>query len=159
MSSRQGHGEPNPTWLPVGHKVVRRLAARIGGQPAGTWGEVFGVPMTAHFLGGCVIGASPASGVVDPWHRAFGHPGLHIVDGSAVPANPGVNPALTITALAERAFSHWPNRGDADPRPPLGEATTAVADVAVVAPRWPVVPVGSPGELRLVAPGAPRRAR
>jgi cholesterol oxidase len=115
--------------------------------------------MTAHFLGGCVIGASPASGVVDPWHRAFGHPGLHIVDGSAVPANPGVNPALTITALAERAFSHWPNRGDADPRPPLGEATTAVADVAVVAPRWPAVPVGSPGELRLVAPGAPRRAR
>jgi cholesterol oxidase len=131
--------------------VVRRLAAKTGGEPAGTWGEIFGVPTTAHFLGGCVLGASPALGVVDPWHRVFGYKGLHIVDGSAVPANPGVNPALTITALAERAFSHWPNRGETDPRPPLGDdgAGTAIADVPVVAPRRAVVPPGAPGQLRL----------
>jgi cholesterol oxidase len=152
LSSRQGHGEPNPGWLPIGHEVVRRLAAQIRGEPSGTWGEVFGVPMTAHFLGGCAIGATPTEGVVDPWHRVFGYEGLHIVDGSAVPANPGVNPALTITALAERAFSHWPNRGEADARPPVGTggSTAAIADVAVVAPRWPVVPTGAAGALRFV---------
>ena len=151
LSSRPGHGVPNPRWLPIGHDVARRLAATIDGEPAGTWGEIFGVPMTAHFLGGCVIGASPSEGVVDPWHRAYGYDGLHILDGSAVPANPGVNPALTITALAERAISHWPNRGEPDPRPPLGEAGRGVdvGDVAVIAPRSPVVPAGAPGELRL----------
>jgi cholesterol oxidase len=150
MSSRQGHGAANPSWLPIGHDVVRRLAAKIGGRPSGTWGEIFGVPMTAHFLGGCAIGASPSEGVVDPWHRVFGYEGLHIVDGSAVPANPGVNPALTITSLAERAFSYWPNRGEVDARPPLGdgEPAAAIANVRVVAPRWPVVPAGAVGELR-----------
>lgn len=149
LSSRQGHGRPNPTWLPLGHEVARRLAAEIEGAAAGTWGEIFGMPMTAHFLGGCAIGASPAEGVVDPWHRVFGYPGLHIVDGSAVPANPGVNPALTITALAERAFSHWPNAGWPDPRPPLGEARMPMPDVPVVMPARPAVPAGAPGELRL----------
>jgi cholesterol oxidase len=148
LSSRQGHGQPNPSWLPVGHEVVRRLATQMGGEPAGTWGEIFGVPMTAHFLGGCVMGASPAEGVVDPWHRAYGYQGLHIVDGSAVPANPGVNPALTITALAERAFSHWPNRGEADPRPAPGELGRRVDDIDVIEPRAPAVPRGAPGELR-----------
>jgi cholesterol oxidase len=147
LTSRQGYGEPNPTWLPIGHEVVRLLAARIGGRPAGTWGEIFKMPMTAHFLGGCVIGASAEEGVVDPWHRAFGYPGLHIVDGSAVPANPGANPALTITAMAERALAYWPNRGERDPRPPLGSPYERVAPVA---PREPAVPAGAPGELRLV---------
>jgi cholesterol oxidase len=148
LKTRPGHGRPNPTWLPVGHDVVRRLASRIGGNPSGTWGEVFGVPMTAHFLGGCAIGASVSDGVVDQWHRVFGYPGLHIVDGSAVPANPGVNPALTITALAERAFAFWPNRGGPDPRPPLGQPVP-VPGPGVVVPRWPVVPAGAAGELRL----------
>ncbi|MGH9106090.1 MAG: GMC family oxidoreductase, partial [Acidimicrobiales bacterium] len=157
LASRQGHGQPNPAWLPVGHEVVARLAAHIGGEPAGTWGEIFGVPMTAHFLGGCVIGTSATEGVVDPWHRAYGYEGLHVVDGSAVPANPGVNPALTITALAERAFAHWPNRGEPDPRPPLRQPLAAlgpaVAGVEVVAPKWPVVPAGARGELRLPSEG------
>jgi cholesterol oxidase len=148
LVSRQGHGQPNPTWLPIGHEIARRLARRTGGRPAGTWGETFGMPMTAHFLGGCAIGASVRQGVIDPWHRVFSYPGLHVVDGSAVPANPGVNPALTITALAERAFSYWPNNGEPDPRPPLG-ATRVVPEVAVVQPRYPVVPAGAPGELRL----------
>lgn len=119
LSSRQGHGAPNPTWLPVAGEVARRIAARIGGHPGGTVTEIVNVPMTAHFIGGCPIGASAATGVVDPYHRAFGHSGLHVVDGSTVCANPGVNPSLTITAQAERAMAFWPNRGGDDPRPPL----------------------------------------
>ena len=150
LKSRQGHGEPNPTWLPVGHEVVRRLAAKMGGRPAGTWGEIFGMPMTAHFLGGCVIGGSNAEGVVDPWHRVYGYPGLHVMDGSALPANPGVNPALTITALTERAISFWPNKGEPDPRPPpAGSGHGELSAVQVVPPKWPVVPRGASGELRL----------
>jgi len=86
--------------------------------------------MTAHFIGGCVIGDSPENGVVDPYHRVFGHPGLHVVDGSAVSANLGVNPSLTITAQAERAMALWPNRGDLDPRPPLGAPYRRLAPVA-----------------------------
>ena len=164
LTTRQGHGRPNPTWLPIGHDVARRLAAKIGGGPSGTWGEIFGVPMTAHFLGGCAIGASAAEGVIDQWHRVFGYPGLHVVDGSAMPANPGVNPSLTITALAERAFAYWPNRGGTDPRPaPVpGRTATPPASPArtppgptparpgPVFPRRPIVPAGAPGELRAV---------
>jgi len=71
-------------------------------------GDVFDVPMTAHFLGGCAISDDPATGGVDPYHRVHGHPGISVVDGSAVSANLGVNPSPTITAQAERAFSLWP---------------------------------------------------
>ncbi|MGH8792342.1 MAG: FAD-dependent oxidoreductase [Stackebrandtia sp.] len=115
-----GHGEPNPTWLPIGHEVARRLAAETGGMAGGTWLDLVNIPTTAHFIGGCVIGATPDEGVVDPYHRVFGHPGLHIVDGSSISANLGVNPSLTIAAQAERAMSLWPDQGDLDPRPPLG---------------------------------------
>lgn len=73
--------------------------------------------MTAHVLGGCTIGDSPGTGVIDPYHRVYGHPGLHVVDGSAISANLGVNPSLTITAQAERAMSLWPEGTDADNRP------------------------------------------
>jgi cholesterol oxidase len=102
--------------------------------------------MTAHFLGGCTIGDGPTTGVIDPYHRAYGHPGLHIADGSAVSANPGVNPSLTITAQAERAMSFWPNKGDEDPRPPLGAAYRRLKPVA---PRTPAVPPAAPAALRL----------
>jgi cholesterol oxidase len=84
--------------------------------------------------------------VVDGYQRAFGHPGLHVVDGSTVSANLGVNPSLTITAQAERAMSFWPNRGDPDPRPPLG---SPYRRVAAVPPRAPAVPAHAPGALRL----------
>lgn len=123
MTSAQGHGEPNPSYLPQAHAAATAIAARVeqeGGVSAsarGSWPEVFGIPLTAHFLGGAVISASPAEGVIDAYHRVWGHPGLHVVDGAAVPANPGVNPSLTITALAERALSYWPRRGDEDGRP------------------------------------------
>ncbi|HEX3542239.1 MAG TPA: GMC family oxidoreductase [Acidimicrobiales bacterium] len=151
LTSRQGHGEPNPTWIPVGHEVARRIARRIGGFPGGGWNDVFNIPMTAHFLGGAVIGDSPETGVIDPYHRVYGHRGLHVVDGAAVSANLGVNPSLTITAQAERAMSLWPNRGDADPRPDLGEPYQRLAPIF---PQKPVVPSGAPAELRL-KPRAP----
>ncbi len=146
LTTSPGHGDPNPTWIPAGHEAVRRIAAQIGGFPGGTVGDIFNVPMTAHILGGAIIGDSPATGVVDAYHRVFGYPGLHVIDGSAVPANLGVNPSLTITALAERATSQWPNKGDADQRPPVGEQYRRIAPIA---PRSPAVPAHAPGALQL----------
>ena len=84
--------------------------------------------------------------VVDPYQRAFGYPGLHVMDGSVMPANPGVNPSLMITALAERAMSVWPNKGEADPRPPLGSGYNRLKPIM---PHKPMVPAGAPAELRL----------
>jgi cholesterol oxidase len=149
LTSRQGHGEPNPTWIPAGHEALRRIARRIGGVALGGWNDLFNIPMTAHILGGAVIGDSPDSGVIDPYQRVFGHPGLHVMDGSAVSANLGVNPALTITAQAERAAAFWPNRGEPDPRPPLGSPYRRIDPVA---PAAPVVPASAPGALRLSRP-------
>jgi cholesterol oxidase len=151
LTSRQGHGEPNPTWIPAGHEAIRRIARRLGertglrAEAGGTVGDLFDVPMTAHFIGGCVIGRDAADGVIDPYHRVHGYPGLHVVDGSAISANLGVNPALTITAQAERAFSLWPNAGDPDSRPAPGSAYQRVSPVT---PRRPAVPAGAPAALR-----------
>jgi cholesterol oxidase len=106
LDTGAGDGPPNPTYIPLGHEVARSFARKVDGQAKSSVFEVlFDVPTTAHILGGAVIGAGPDQGVVDVDHQAFGHPGLYIVDGSAVPANLGVNPSLTITALAERAMS------------------------------------------------------
>jgi cholesterol oxidase len=117
------------------------------------------VPVTGHFLGGAVISETPETGVVDPYHRLHGHPGVHVVDGSTIPANLGVNPSLTITALAERAMSLWPNHGEPDPRPAPGAPYRRVEPVA---PHHPVVPADAPGALRTTTDlpipslGAPR---
>lgn len=146
LTSKQGHGAPNPSFIAEGHEAVQRMAHHMGGTAGGTIGEPFDVPMTAHFMGGCTIGDSPETGVVDPYQRLYGHPGLHVVDGSTVTANLGVNPSLTITAQAERALAMWPNRGEADTRPPLGSAYRRVEPVA---PKNPVVPVDAPAALRL----------
>jgi cholesterol oxidase len=108
LISRPGHGEPNPTFIPAAYQASQLAAQHIGGTAGSTWGELFGVPLTAHFLGGCPMGATADDGVIDAHHRVHGYPGLFVVDGSAVSANLGVNPALTITALAERAFGLWP---------------------------------------------------
>jgi cholesterol oxidase len=134
LTSRHGHGEPNPTWIPAGNEAVRRMAAVMGGEPGGSWLDLTGSPVTAHFLGGVTIGADAEHGVVDGWHRVFGHPGLHVVDGSTVSANVGANPSLTITAQAERAMAFWPVRGEPDPRPPLGAPYTPVPPVAAALP-------------------------
>ncbi|GAA4201425.1 FAD-dependent oxidoreductase [Actinocatenispora rupis] len=146
LTTTQGYGEPNPAWIPAGNEAVRRLAEEIDGDAGGTWGEIANIPITAHILGGCPIADSPDRGVLDGYQRVHGHPGLHVLDGAAVSANLGVNPSLTITAQAERALAYWPNHGDADPRPPLGEP---YRQVVAVAPRSPVVPAGAPGALRL----------
>ncbi len=121
VTSRQGHGQANPAWIPAANDAARRTAEKIDGFAGGSWGDLADIPMTAHFMGGATIGADADTGVVDGWHRAFGHPGLHVVDGAAVTANLGVNPSLTITAQAERAMAFWPNKGAPDPRPALGE--------------------------------------
>lgn len=132
LTSSQGHGEPNPTYIPEGNAAVRVKAAQLAALTGlKTWagssiGEVFDVPMTAHFLGGAVISDSPDTGVVDAYQRVWGYPGLHVVDGAAVSANLGVNPSLTITAQAERAMALWPARGDRDERPAQGEPYRAV---------------------------------
>jgi cholesterol oxidase len=149
LTSRPGPGEPVPTWIPGGHEVVRRIAGIIGGDPGGALTDLVNIPMTAHFLGGCAIGATPEEGVVDPYHRVHGYAGLSVVDGSAVSANLGVNPSLTITAQAERALALWPNKGEADPRPAPGRPYRPVAPVA---PLRPVVPSSAPAALRLPFP-------
>ncbi|WP_405137705.1 GMC oxidoreductase [Nocardia sp. NBC_01388] len=146
LTSKQGHGEPNPTWIPAGNEVTRAVADKIGGVAGGSWGEVFNIPLTAHFLGGAVIGADRDSGVIDPYHRVYGYPTLSVVDGAAVSANLGVNPSLTITAQAERAAAMWPNKGEVDTRPEPGSAYERIAPVA---PNQPVVPVGAPAALML----------
>ncbi|MGF7238028.1 MAG: GMC family oxidoreductase N-terminal domain-containing protein [Frankia sp.] len=146
LTSRPGHGEPNPTWIPIGNEATRRIAARMGGFAGGSWTEIFNIPLTAHILGGCPIGSTPEDGVVDPYQRVFGYEGLHVSDGAAVTANLGVNPSLTITAQAERAMAFWPNRGEADPRPPLGAAYRRIDPVA---PRAPAVPGGAPAAYRV----------
>jgi cholesterol oxidase len=137
LTTTQGHGAPNPTWIPAGNEAVRLLAEEIDGVPGGAWTEVFNMPVTAHILGGAAIGADPSTGVIDAYHRVFGHPGLHVVDGAAVSANLGVNPALTITAQAERAMALWPNKGDPDPRPALGSRYQRLARVPPHNPAFP----------------------
>jgi cholesterol oxidase len=146
LSSKQGHGQPNPTFIRAGYEANQLVAEEIGGLPGSTWNEMLEVPLTAHFIGGCAIGSDRGSGVVDGYHRVFGCPGLHIVDGSTVSANLGVNPSLTITAQAERAFAFWPNRGEPDPRPAPGSAYQRISRVP---PRSPAVPAGAPAALRL----------
>ncbi len=142
----EGHGESTPTYIRQGHEATRLLAQAVGARPRGSWPELVDIPITAHILGGAPIGDSIENGVIDPWHRVYGHPGLHVTDGSAVAANLGVNPSLTITAQAERAMSFWPNKGQDDPRPAVGADYTRVAPIE---PKSPIVPADAPGALRL----------
>ncbi|MEE6271289.1 GMC family oxidoreductase [Streptomyces diastatochromogenes] len=146
LTARQGHGAPNPNQIPEATEAATLLAQEINGFPGSNVGELMGTPLTAHFLGGCPIGADADHGVIDPYHRLYGHPGISVVDGAAVSANLGVNPSLTITAQAERAMSLWPNKGEADPRPAPGRP---YARVAPVAPDRPAVPASAFGALTL----------
>ncbi|MFE2017078.1 GMC oxidoreductase [Streptomyces sp. NPDC059499] len=152
LTARQGHGAPNPTQIAEATQGAKLLAEEINGFAGSNIGELMGTPLTAHFLGGCAIGASAEEGVIDPYHRVYGHPGISVVDGSAVSANLGVNPSLTITAQAERAMSFWPNKGETDPRPAQGEAYTRLS---AVEPKAPAVPEKAFGALKLPFLGIP----
>jgi cholesterol oxidase len=95
-------------------RLAERFAEKVDGVTSSLGIEtVLGSPSTAHILGGACMGANPEQGVIDDKHRVFGYEGLYIIDGSTISANPGVNPSLTITALAERAMSHIPARNAA----------------------------------------------
>lgn len=147
LASKQGTGLPNPKWIPSGNKSTDLAAEKMsegkGGRAiaGGSISELLNKPTTAHFIGGAVISESPNDGVIDPYQRVWGYPSLSVHDGSALAANPGVNPALSILALAERACSMWPNKGEADSRPAQGEDYRVVEPVA---PHNPVVPPGAP---------------
>ena len=118
LQTEQDPERPIPTFIPAANAAAERLAEKVGGiAQSGTTESIFNIPTTAHILGGAAIGADPEHGVVDASHRVFGYENLIVCDGSAVPANPGVNPSLTITALAERAMSLVPAR-DSDAEQP-----------------------------------------
>jgi cholesterol oxidase len=144
LQTEQDPDRPNPIFIPVAAQAARWFANRIGGIPQSALTEsIRNVPTTAHILGGAVIGADPENGVVDSANRVFGYEGMLVTDGASIPANPGVNPSLTITAKAEHAMSTIPPKEGAEPRH-LPEAAR------------PAVPVGSPR--RATARSALRRS-
>jgi cholesterol oxidase len=113
---------PIPTKVEIGHQVTRAFAEQTNGIPQGALNEsLLNIPTTAHIMGGCAFGRDADEGVVDLNCEVFNYPGLYVVDGSIVPANPGINPSLTITALAEYAMSRIPAKdGHLPRRQPLG---------------------------------------
>ncbi|MFN8435823.1 MAG: GMC family oxidoreductase, partial [Anaerolineales bacterium] len=100
-----------PAYIPEANQAARTYSALSNGVPHNSVLEsMFNMSVTAHILGGCPIGADIDNGVIDSHHEVFGYPGLYVMDGSAIPANVGVNPSLTITALTERAMSRFPSK-------------------------------------------------
>ena len=146
LTSKNDSLTPNATYIPAANEVARRIAENNGGIAGGHIGDLINAPFTAHFVGGCVIGDSIQTGVIDPYHRVYNYPTMHVVDGASVTANLGVNPSLTITAQAERAFSMWPNKGEVDERP---AQNSAYKRVNAIMPTVPFVPKGAVGELRV----------
>ncbi len=123
LTTEEDAENPNPRFIPAANRAAELTAKHIGGVPQSSFTEVLAnVPTTAHFLGGAVIGRDANSGVVDEFNRAFGYDNLLICDGSTMPANPGVNPSLTITAISEHAMTAVP---------PKVEATTADGSFAL----------------------------
>ena len=146
ISSRNDSQNPNATYIPAANEVARKIAENRDGIAGGHIGDLINAPFTAHFVGGCVIGSDSRTGVIDPYHRVWNYPTLHIVDGSSVTANLGVNPSLTITAQAERAFSFWPNKGETDIRP---AQNSNYQKLKAVAPNNPFVPAHAPAALKV----------
>ncbi len=139
LTSVQSTGEPTPSYIPIANEAARVAADVMDGFPGSAINEVLlDTPTTAHILGGACIGSSSDRGVIDPYHRVWGYEGLHVVDGSAIGANLGVNPSLTITAMAERAMAMWPNKGEPDTRP---ASDAAYRSVQPIRPHSPTVPV------------------
>ncbi|MGE0709855.1 MAG: GMC family oxidoreductase [Planctomycetota bacterium] len=109
LTTELAEGPAPAASIPEASALARDIAAKVDGVVQSIWTEtLLGIPTTAHILGGCCMGRDRDEGVIDAEHRVFGHEGLYVIDGSAVSANPGVNPSLTITALAERAMTRIP---------------------------------------------------
>ena len=126
LTSDWGDRTPPPTFMPDVHRVTTRLAEDMGGEAHSILPEVaLDTTTTAHILGGCPMGASAEGAVIDKYNRVFGYDGLYVVDASMIPANLGVNPSLTITAMAERAMHYIPAKGAEDARPGAGALTDA----------------------------------
>ena len=112
LRSGTATGKGVPAYIPEANQAARAYAQAANGIPHNSLLEsLFNMSVTAHILGGCPIGKDLSTAVIDANHEVFGYPGLYVVDGSAIPANVGVNPSLTITALAERCMSHFPQKG------------------------------------------------
>ena len=111
LTTEQDPEKPNPTFIEVGNRAAEWLARRTGGYGQSMLLEALAnIPTTAHILGGAVVGRDATTGVVDRRGHLFGYRNFLVCDGSTVPANPGVNPSLTITAMAEHVMSHVPPR-------------------------------------------------
>lgn len=109
LSSAPEGGVKAPSYIPLANDFTRKLAEQMNAVPGSSINEVLlDIPTTAHILGGCSVGTQPEQGVIDLQHQAFGYHNLLVCDGSMIPANLGVNPSLTITALTERAMSFVP---------------------------------------------------
>lgn len=161
LRSERAAGPRVPSYIPVANEVTRAFAQAAGGTPLNLLPEsVGGRSVTAHILGGAVIGSGPADGVVDAAHETFGHPGLYVADASVIPADVGVNPSLTITALAERFAAAWPRRSETAgtsaggarddapaPVPAPGDAADLPAGLAALARRWSLLPAPGPDVL------------
>ena len=113
LNSKLESKTPIPGKIPIGEKVTQSIAQKTGGFPAASIpNSIFNLPTTAHILGGCKIGKNIDLGVIDENLEVFNYPGMYIIDGSSVPANLGVNPSLTITALSEYAMSKFPEKSN-----------------------------------------------
>lgn len=109
VSEREEGSEKVPSEIPAANHFTEWFSQRVGGTAQCAVTQVtVNIPTTAHILGGCPMGDSPSNGVIDQEHRLFGYSGVWVCDGSAVPANLGVNPSLTITAMTERAMTFIP---------------------------------------------------
>ena len=132
-------------WIPAGNEVTRRIAEKIDGVAGGTWGELFNIPLTAHFLGGAAIGDSAEHGVIDPYHRVHDYPTLSWSTARRSRRTWASTRRCRITAQAERAASLWPNKGEVDQRPAQGQPYERLEPIA---PKHPVVPADAPAALR-----------
>ena len=119
VTTTHGTGPQAKASIPEATELAKRVERHLGGFTQSLLTEtLLGIPTTAHILGGCCMGDSRETGVIDHRHRVFGYDGLYVIDGSAMSANPGVNPSLTITALAERAMTFIPPKEGAElPKP------------------------------------------
>ena len=151
LRSRSVPGREAPSYLPVANEAARVFAGSSGGTPLNLLVEsAGGRSVTAHILGGAVVGADRESGVIDDSHEVHGHPGLYVADASAIPVNLGVNPSLTITAMSERFAARWPERNgvrDREPAEPRLGPERLPRSPAAIRRLWQALPAPEPGDL------------